>query len=242
MALIAFLDESYSSDFYYIAAVVIAEEDLWLLESGIEAAGAFAEGFGVPSGSELHAHRIMSGRDDFASLRGRHRAATSVYARALELITKAPVAVFIRGVDVIRLNSRYRYPNPPHQIVLQHVLEDLSDYGRQHAQMVAVIADEVQDQDGHIQRVARFQLTGTPGYRSQRLPNIIMPIRFQSSADTAGLQAADLVAYLHRRREDQQDAFWRDNRPDPDPRAVAAANKLWDIVAPRVIRRWTWTP
>jgi hypothetical protein len=242
VGLVAFLDESYSSDYYYIAAVVISEDEVARLEGGLARAAEYAEGFGVAAGSELHAHRIMSGRDDFAALRGRHRAASAIYARALHAIADSPVAIFIRGVDVTRLNARYRYPVPPHQIVLQHVLEDVSDHGKKLAQMVTVIADEVEDQDGHVQRVASFQVVGTPGYRSQTLPNLVMPIRFASSAATGGLQAVDLVVYLHRRCEDHQDASGREGRPDPDPRAVATADKLWNIIAGRVQRRWTWTP
>lgn len=221
---------------------MIAEDDLPALEGAIHAAASYAEGFGAPAGTEMHGHRIMSGRDGFECVRGKHRAATAIYERALRYIAGAPVSVFIRGVDVVRLNARYRYPLPPHQVVLQHVLEDVSNHGRSQGQAVTVIADEVSDQDGHAERVARFQITGTPGYRSQTLPNITMPITFASSAATPGLQAADLIVYLHRRHEDHFNASWRSDRPDPDPRAVAAANRLWTTIEPRIAKTWTWTP
>lgn len=231
--LISYLDESYTKDFYFIAAVIVDEVDAPALDEAIRRAGDYAAGFGVPAGTEMHAHKIMSGTNGFEAVRGKHRAAESIYAHALREIATVPITIYIRGVDVNRLNARYSYPRPPHQVALQYVLEDVSDFGKSRDSMVRVIADEVEDQEGHMARVAAFQITGTPGHRPNQLQNLQMPITFESSEKTPGLQAVDLVAYLHRRRQAHS---------SPDPRAAKTADKLWSEISEKVALQRTWFP
>lgn len=114
--LIAYLDESYTRDRYYIAAFVIPASEVSRLDAAVARVAAYAEGFGVPARSELHAHEIMSGKRDWKPIRGKHRAAIGIYQRALTEVAALPGKLHIRGVDVERLNARYRYPEPPHQV------------------------------------------------------------------------------------------------------------------------------
>lgn len=144
-----------------------------------------------------------------------------------------PLHVFVRGVDVVRLNARYKYPHPPHQIALQHVLEVVSDFGRRNGQMVAVCADEIQQQDIHRERVLRYQLHGTPGYKPNLLTQIDGPVTFRPSQLEPGLQLVDLVTYIYRRLDDH---------PDADARARAAVIRLGDTLRPVVRAQWLWIP
>jgi hypothetical protein len=231
--LIAYLDESYTKDRYYIAAFVIDEADTGLLAEAVADAVKYAEGFGIAPDTELHAHEIMSGKKAWAALRGQHRAAIAVYQRALDNIAALPGVMYVRGLDIPRLHARYRYPNPPHEIVLQHLLEEVSDYGRSRGQQVLIIADEIPDQEAHKTQVLSYQAVGTPGYKPNKLAYIEKPISFANSAMTPGLQVADLIAYLYRRHN---------GHVEKDQRARKAVEKLWETLRPIWGAVWVWTP
>src|SRR5690606_32540319 len=129
----------------------------------------------------------------------------------------------LEGVDVVRLNSRYRYPRPPHVVTFQHVLERVDGAARRSGTTATVIADEVPGQVGLIRRAAGYQANGTGGYLSSKLSNIEMPLKFASSKQSPGLQMADLVVYLHRRR---------DAHEETNPRTSAAVEDLWALLRP----------
>jgi len=116
--LLAYVDESYDRDFYYIAAA-IAPQDVWdELESALDQIRArTAEQHGLPADVELHAHEIMGGEGDWRPLRGKHREAAGIYPAALTAARDAGVKYVFRGVDIGRLNARYKYPDQPHGVV-----------------------------------------------------------------------------------------------------------------------------
>lgn len=231
--LFAFLDESYTDQRYYIGAVVIPVEHLKDLGDAIRDAQDYAEGFGIPPKTELHAHQIMSGSGAWKPLRGQHRAAVAIYRRALSNIAALPTSITIRGVDVVRLNARYSYPEPPYHVTLQHLLERLDEQARRRRQKLTVIADEIQDQAQHVARAMRYQVTGTRGYRSSTLDAIEMPIEYGRSHESPGIQAADLVTYLYRRK---------DAHTETSPQAAAAVESLWRIIAQKCRNATRWDP
>lgn len=63
------------------------------------------------------------------------------------------------------------------------------------------------------------------------LQNIEQPVVFQPSHTTPGLQVADLIAYLYRRR---------DAHVETDPRTHAAVEQLWATLEPvrGTVRVW----
>ncbi|WP_125775532.1 DUF3800 domain-containing protein [Antribacter gilvus] len=65
------------------------------------------------------------------------------------------------------------------------------------------------------------------------LARIVAPITFARSCDLPGLQAADLAAYLHRRRE---------TVTDQHPRARATLTRLCGLLDLTTIHRRTWVP
>ena len=230
--LYAFIDESYTRDRYYVSAFVIPEDQIASLEAAIDAAGKYAQTFGVPEGAEFHAHQIMSGQGDWKTLQRKHRAAVAVYKRALtELIAIPGAKMFIEGVDIARLNTRYKYPQPPHRVTLRHLLEAVDRYATLHKEEVTVIADEVQDQIAHAERAESYQVVGTGGFRSSKLTTIQMPITFGESHQSPGLQAADLIVYLFRRL---------DGHTETNAKAARAVEELWGTLRPiwSWVRRW----
>lgn len=231
--LYAFIDESYSEDFYYVGAFLVAEDFIGDLREAIARTKAYAAGFGVSGDVELHAHSMMTGRDGWEPVRGQHRAALSIYRFGLRELAALPAKVIVRGVNVRGLRHRYRVPRLPHAVALAHTLEDVDAYAEAHDERVIVIADEVSDQVDHARRVERYRLVGTGGYRSRLLERIESPILFGSSAESPGLQAADLVVYLYRRK---------DSHVETNPLVAASVSELWDLTAPMKPRTWRWNP
>jgi hypothetical protein len=231
--LFAFLDESYTRERYYIAAVVIAGDRLADLDAVIADVYSYATGFGVEGAPEVHGHRIMTGQDGWGAVRSKTRAALAIFARAIQGLAGTPARVFIRGVDVTRLNARYRYPSPPHEIVLQHLLEDLDEYARREGERVVVICDEVTGQARHRAMAERYQRSGTPGYKPSTLDAVLMPIRFADSREHAGLQLADLVAYLFRRLGAHAETHTKTR---------TAVLGLWQRLQPARQKVWRWDP
>lgn len=230
--LYAFIDESYTKDRYYVSAYVVDEDQLQAIKAALALARDYAQGFGIPPEAEFHGYEIMSGRGLWKPIRGQHRAATAIYRRALERIAAVPTGrLFIQGLDIPRLNARYRYPEPPHRIALRHVLEDVDRVATGRQEQVLVIEDEVPDQVAHLLRMDSYQRSSTGGVRPRTLSTIQMPITFGSSAQSPGLQAADLAVYLYRRMDAHVEAH-------EVTRAVV--EDLWQVLRPLkpVARRW----
>lgn len=228
----AFVDESYSKDRYYVGAYVVRDDQLAIIKQAVANSRRYAEGFGVAATAEIHGYEIMSGKGDWAPLRGKARASTAVYRRALtEIAAVSGARAFVEGVDIPRLHARYSYPQPPHQIALRHLLEKLNGYAARVGDRIVVIADEVPDQQAHAMRMASYQTMTTGGYKPSKLARIDFPITFGRSAESPGLQCADLIVYLYRRL---------DAHVHGDERAAVAARSLWELTRPLrpLVRRW----
>ena len=234
--LIAYVDESYDRDHYYIGAA-IASMDQW--EDHAHRLGDVrqrtAEEHGTPVTIEFHAHELMGGSGAWASFRGRHREAAGISVAALRAAREAGVRYVFRGVDVGRLNARYRYPRPPHAVVLGHLLERIDEYTVRTGQTdpTIVVADEIGTQDDHQRAFAGYQANGTEGCRSSKLEHLSAPINFASSAGSDGLQAVDLAVYVHFRRERVQNAH---------PAARRTLERQWREIEPAVEHVWEWLP
>ncbi|GAA1768348.1 DUF3800 domain-containing protein [Agromyces humatus] len=230
--LFAFIDESYTKDRYYVAAVLVDADDLRALSAAVARSAEYAAGYGVELGTEFHAHSIMSGRDGWEPVQGKPRAAIAIYRDLLRELSGLPVSIYIEGVDVPRLNARYRYPDPPHLVTLRHVLEDLQQAAAMRGDQVIVICDEVTDQEAHSKKFGEYQLIGTPGYRSTTLSRIEQ-FMFADSRQSPGLQFADAVAYLYRRR---------DAHTESSARTARAVEDLWAVIRPRARKARRWDP
>jgi len=234
--LIAYVDESYTRDLYFIAAA-IGTERMW---DSVESAFAqirtdTARIHGTALDAELHGYELMGGSGSWRSLRGKHREAAGIYRAALHGVREAGVRYIFRGVDVARLNARYRYPEPPHAVVFRHVLERIDDFARTRVgpQEVIVVADEIATQDDHVRQFEGYRELGTSGYRSSRLTTISTPINFASSAFVDGLQAADLAAYVHRRAATVEET---------SSAAAAVRRRLLAEIEPATVHDHVWRP
>ncbi|MDX2358926.1 DUF3800 domain-containing protein [Dietzia sp. PP-33] len=234
--LIAYVDESYDQELYYIGAA-IADYDQWeqLHQLYTQIAERTSAQHGTDAAAEFHGHEIMGGVGQWATLRGKHREAAGLYTAVLRAAQHAGVRYLFEGVDVRRLNARYRYPQQPHTVVFRHLLEQIDDYTAQHGagEQAIVVADEIATSAEHQDQFSAYQDLGTGGYRPSRLKYISAPINFADSQHTPGLQAVDMAVYIHHRAQAVRDQH---------PRAQAVTDKLAHLIYQNTHRQRTWMP
>lgn len=221
--LTAYLDESYAPDHYYVAAFVLADEDLpGLAEARTEVMRA-ASLLGVDPSAELHAHAVMTARDGWEPLSARARLRVRVYRHWLRNLALLPASVFVHGL---------RTDGEPdglsrgevHRSALLGVLDVVDRFAVHTGEQCSVVADELPDQRSHgstiAELIAQRRADGHTGNVALRAP-----IRFEDSRLVVGLQAADAVAYLARRV---------DGHREVDDRVARAVASMWRTVAPLV--------
>ena len=121
--LLAYVDESYSTKLYWIAALVVPETELVSLTASLDdvVARAASNYTGIATDAALHGHALFHAKDDWKALATMPRARIGVYHDAFQALAAHNVRVFIRGVNIPRLNERYTWPDHPHSVVLQHL-------------------------------------------------------------------------------------------------------------------------
>lgn len=232
--LLAYLDESYTKDRYYIAGVIVPESEARPLAAALDKIVEDASwAHSTPWHAELHGHPLMQGKDDWVQIAGQIRLRGGIYDKAMEAIGKHDVAIVCCGLDIPRQKIQYRWPEPPHRVVLQHTMERISEHAGRSGERALLIADEVAEADAHRQDLWSYQQSGTPGWKSSKLPHIVDTLHFAPSKASRLLQAADLVAYLHRRRE---------THVETDPRAQKLSDLLWSRIEHRIIHKRCWFP
>ena len=237
---LGFVDESYNADFMFTSCAVATEEQWQRVSTGFAAIRSEnASKHGVPVDSELHGHEIMGGAGDWKILRGQHHVSSAIYLRALETMSDAGVKVLIRGVDIGRLNARYRYPQPPYVLALQFTLERLNEHmvSRCEGHEVQVTADDVHTRTEHVKQFSIYQSDGTPWYRASNL-ECVSSLKYGDSRALDGLQAADLAVYLYRRRY----GVVFEHEPE-HPRAKKIRKRLYSALAPMLLpQTGVWHP
>ncbi|MBW0254854.1 DUF3800 domain-containing protein [Cellulomonas sp. PS-H5] len=230
--LLAYVDESYSPDWFTLGAVIGDAAAVRRIEVGFDALVARYRGqFDLDAGTELHGYPMFQGAGVWR--RVPLRARINLYAGAMRVVGDSGARVILRGIDVARQRVRYVHPHPPHEVALAHMLERIdssADARRAHA---LVLADEVHNSERHRTNFRDFRTDGTPGYRSSTLPRLLDTIHFAPSHHSRLLQAADLVTFLYRRRSAHVES---------DERARAANDLIWSHVEPAVEHEHCWRP
>lgn len=218
---LAYVDESFTSDHYFIGAVVVDDRSAPALERALDVVAERARVTYLPHLAdplELHGHPMFHGKKEWEPIKTQVRALIGVYDQAIRAIGESEARIFLRGLDRVRHRQRYLNPWPEHEVVLQHLLERLDEYGRGLDEQILVIADEIADPNRHRTNLQRFRATGTPGYRSSHLANILDTLHFAPSSHSRLIQAADLVTFLHRRRR---------TITETDQRQAQTLDKIW---------------
>lgn len=227
-----FVDESYGASDYYVAGVLLTDHQYRRLsESLAQVKEHTAERFGVPGDIELHAHRLMQGRDDWDVMRGQVHEAVAVYRNSLRAVVTSGAAVWLEGVDIDRLRSRYRYPDSPYEVTLRHLLERVDERCRRAGAVCTVTADLIDKQEDFAEAIAGYTRVGTPGFRPSRLERIHGP-EWVDSRSEIGVQAADMVAYILRRHREVTGS----------PRAQRSTRSLVHVLQPAIVHERKWLP
>lgn len=225
-----FVDESYQKDHYYVAGVLVDEKQSEALVTRLDAlADGLRERNNWLAPPEFHGHALMNGLDDWKSLKGKFGACLNIYQKVLHAIQNSGARVYLEGVDVNRLNARYKYPDSPHEVALRHTLERVNEYCALKGTMCKVIADMVPQQDDFNEAIQGFTRVSTPGYRSQKLLCIDGDIEFVDSRESRGVQAADMSAYVLRRH--------REETP-----SRKATKRLVKALGPALVHERKWIP
>lgn len=229
-----FVDESYQKGHYYVAGVLVNEKQNGALVTRLdELAASVQKRNSWPAPPEFHGHALMNGLDDWKSLNGNFGACVTIYQKVLHAIQNSGAQVYLEGVDVNRLNARYKYPDSPHEIVLRHTLERVNEYCARDGEMCKVIADMVPQQDDFNEAIQRFIRVDTPGYRSQKLLCVDGDIEFVDSRASRGVQAADMSVYVLRRHREEKHA---------SKSARKATKRLVKALGPALVYERKWRP
>jgi hypothetical protein len=127
------------------------------------------------------------------------RARVGVFDDVVEAVAAQDVRVIARAMDVVGQRARYRASEPPHSVVLQHLLERVDECATRLGDYALVIADEVDGQAEHRAELSSYREVGTTGYRHRRLTRIVDTLHFAPSHASRPVQAADVIAFLYRR-------------------------------------------
>jgi Protein of unknown function (DUF3800) len=127
----------------------------------------------------------------------------------------------------------YSVPEPPHSVVLQHLLERVDECVTNLGDYALVIADEVDGQAKHRADLSSYRDVGTTGYRHRKLTRIVDTLHFAPSHASRLVQAADVIAFLYRR------VFTHE---ETNERSRAAKVAMWGRLQPRVHHELCWFP
>lgn len=219
-----FVDESYGEDDYYVGGIILNGRQLAVLEASLlDLKRRVSERFGVPEDIELHAHEIMQCKRSWKCLKGVPHEQIYICKQVVEAVVASGAVIHLQGVNVRRLNARYRYPDSPYAVSLRHMLERVEDHCSRLNEKSEVILDILDESDTATAVIAGYVNRRTPGYRPTNLTSIVHPIQYADSRDHLGIQAADVVTYILRRHLEVQVAH---------PKAMKASKMLFDIVRP----------
>jgi hypothetical protein len=168
----------------------------------------------VPADLEFHGNEIWSGSKHWKGKAPSELIAA--YEAAMALLDACDIDIAHSSIDKARLTARHggAADDNAYRLALQFLLEKVDSLGP--AKKV-LVADEAKEQELHaVTMVADMQDWGGGGeVPGRQLKTIIDSLHFVSSHASAGVQMADLVAYViqrRRRNEHHQDAQAAINR------------------------------
>lgn len=223
---IAYLDESAEDErvFMSVAALLCPESQIQTVTKALDSVVAFsAQKYGTSTRAEIHATEILSRKNGWENLPDTG-VSIAVIETVVDILCGIPEINFaIRGVNVHGQRLRkYRDPWSPRRLGIQYVLERCDEVVRTPGSLM-VIVDEMAKPQEHRDLLEVYRNAGTPGYRRTKLKTIIDNIYFMPSHYARGIQAADILAYVHRRHHTMTEST--------DARAREVSNRIWGKLA-----------
>lgn len=222
---VSYLDESSQNekDYLSMAAILCHGSSLEKLSLAIDFVieRAVVE-YQIDPNSELHVTDMLSKVNGWEKLPG-PGAALEIAKWAVEAICEIEKLHFVtRGVNA-RSQISMGYPDhwDARRLGIQFVLERCDEVIQFQPPLI-VVADEMSRPEIHRRLVDSYRKNGTPGYRASRLRSVVDNIYFMPSHAARGIQAADLVANIHRRKFDPYQT-----KPDA---STKANDQLWALL------------
>lgn len=234
-----FIDESYTSRDYYVAALLVDDEQKAVLEARFQELRQEARfKWKVPDDIEFHAHELMQGRGPWLPLLGRVGDAASLYRKLLKAIVDSGARIAVQSVDIVRLNLRFQYPATPYEVAVRRALEQVNLWCKQDGLgMAQIIADDIGQDYERASAAFRRIVDGTNPAASAAHPGRLAQIKesviLANSSEVTGVQAADLVVHIVRRHLEETDAA---------PQARRLARSLHNILQPALRYSTKWRP
>ena len=230
--LLTYVDESYTEGWFAMSALLVDGPAAVALSDELDrVAVAASKAYGLSHGVELHGHEIFHASGAWKGVPVRAR--IGVFDDVIEAVAAQDIHVIARSMDVVGQNARYRFPEPPHSVVLQHLLERVDECVTTLGEYALVIADEVDGQAKHRTDLSSYRDVGTTGYRRRRLTRIVDTLHFAPSHASRLVQAADVIAFLYRR------VF---THRETDERSRKTKVSMWKRLEPRVHHELCWFP
>lgn len=219
---IAYVDESAEDERIYmsIAALLCPVSSVGALVAAMDLVVAKAAAkHGTSQDAEIHVQDILGRTNGWEQLKDAE-SAIAVITSVINSLNSIPnIQYVMRGVDVVAQKAR-NYPNlwNPRRVGIQHVLEKCNETVKTPDSLI-VIADEMTKPDEHRRLIRLYRESGTPGFRNTKLKSVVDNIYFLPSHYARGIQAADVLAYVHR--------HFFTLKPSTDDRAVETSKLLW---------------
>ena len=183
--------------FLTVVAAIVDETKVQALHAGLS--GVAWEHLGwIPNDFEFHGQEIWNGNGHWTPKSYAERIAA--YEAALALLDVCDIDIAHASINKARLHERYggAVDDNAYRLALQFLLEKVDVYG---SDRKVVVADEAKEQEARaVKMVAEMQEWEGGEVPGRQLRTIIDTLHFVSSHDSAGVQMADLVAYIIQRR------------------------------------------
>lgn len=197
--LLAYIDETYTDDDFWIICLVIPEAVAKPLEAAMNdvvarANKSFPE---IAISAELHGYALDAGSDDWKPLKGKAQARVDIYTDAIKAICQFQGIYLIRtAVHLSQLS--WGENHDAHEWALKFLFEKI-DKEFLNKELVLAICDDVGQREKYRTAFAKFKVEGTGGSQPRKLEAFVDALHFVPSHHSRLVQATDLIAYVFRR-------------------------------------------
>jgi len=189
---------------------------------------AWAASCGISPTAELHGGDLWHGSGAFVGLIPGIRRAIS--DDALDALLAAEPLIILRGVARRNLTAVH-----PHRLAWRYAIENVDEKMERCDGTALVVADEHAEMESALRGdIVEYAQGTTGGWRPRTITRVLRGLRFLSSHEHRLLQAADLVAFLHQRRQTHP--------TEPHRRAHRAREQHWAKLLPQLVVARLWTP
>lgn len=189
----------------------------------------------LPS-EEFHGTDLFSGKGIWREITKGERYRNSVLDRAFDVLSGVEFSIILQGVDKKRLKDRYSLPDDPRRLALKFLIEKIDRKLEEFDSFGIIICDETGsalEKDAYRELLREIQVYDTGGAYARKIVRIVDTLHFVSSKKSRGIQAIDLITFLHRRISVHTQASDAEN---------LFTRMLWEKVRHKVVYQRTWVP